>query len=204
MDAGDWDERYGATALVWSAGPNRWVEELLADLPPGRAIDLAAGEGRNALWLAGRGWDAVATDFSPVGIERARQRATALPEGARFRAEVADATAPVPEPLARPPYDVALLCFLQLPGDQLRTALGHAVDALAPGGLLVVVGHALVNLTEGTGGPSDPAVLYDPEVVAAALADLDVVVEQAEVRRRPVEGADRPALDTVVTARKRR
>ena len=56
MDANAWDERYAATELVWSAGPNQFVEHEVADLPPGRALDLACGEGRNARWLADRGW----------------------------------------------------------------------------------------------------------------------------------------------------
>ena len=70
MKSRDWDERYAAVDLVWSAGPNRWVEELASDLPPGRALDVAAGEGRNAIWLASRGWTVVAAEFSPVGGER--------------------------------------------------------------------------------------------------------------------------------------
>ena len=56
MDAEDWDERYAAQRLVWSAEPNQFVAAECADLPPGRAVDLAAGEGRNAIWLARRGW----------------------------------------------------------------------------------------------------------------------------------------------------
>ena len=48
------------------------MEAALADLPPGRAVDLAAGEGRNAVWLASRGWDVTAVDFSRVALERGR------------------------------------------------------------------------------------------------------------------------------------
>jgi len=196
MDAQTWDERYAASDLVWSAEPNRFVEELLGDRPPGRVVDIAAGEGRNALWLAGRGWDALAVDYSRVGIERARQRAAALPEGARFEARVGDATDPVPDP----PYDLALLCYLQIPREEYVVVLGHAVDALKPGGRLFVVGHALQNLEHGHGGPSDPAVLYDPEEIVARLDGLPLEVEHAEIRERPVADAPRPALDTVVEA----
>ena len=67
MDARAWDERYAAAELVWSATPNQFVATELADLPPGRALDLAAGEGRNALWLAGLGWQVTAVAFSLVG-----------------------------------------------------------------------------------------------------------------------------------------
>ena len=57
MEAADWDARYAATDLVWSAAPNVWVEELVSGMPPGRALDIAAGEGRNALWLVEQGWE---------------------------------------------------------------------------------------------------------------------------------------------------
>ena len=56
MDAEAWNERYRDSELVWSAGPNQFVEAELSGLTPGRALDLAAGEGRNAIWLARRGW----------------------------------------------------------------------------------------------------------------------------------------------------
>ncbi|MEL0282956.1 MAG: SAM-dependent methyltransferase, partial [Ilumatobacter sp.] len=62
MDAAGWDERYAGTDLVWSAGPNVFIEEICAGLEPGSALDLAAGEGRNAVWLAERGWDVTAVD----------------------------------------------------------------------------------------------------------------------------------------------
>ena len=74
VDAAGWDERYAATDLVWSAGPNQFVEAACADLPPGRAVDLAAGEGRNAIWLARRGWQVTAVDFSQVGLDKGAHR----------------------------------------------------------------------------------------------------------------------------------
>ena len=71
MRAGDWDQRY-AENQQWSTGPNALVEELVAGLPPGDAVDLAAGEGRHALWLASLGWRVTAVDFSDVGLSRGR------------------------------------------------------------------------------------------------------------------------------------
>ena len=56
MDAADWDARYAGSDLVWSAAPNVWVRELTSRMPSGRALDVAAGEGRNALWLVEQGW----------------------------------------------------------------------------------------------------------------------------------------------------
>ena len=67
MDAAGWDARYATTDLVWSAEPNRWVVETFEARPPGRGLDLGAGEGRNTLWLAERGWDVTAPPgFRPI------------------------------------------------------------------------------------------------------------------------------------------
>src|SRR5665811_1004282 len=75
MDSTAWNQRYADSELVWSATPNIWVEQLTQDLPPGKALDIAAGEGRNALWLAARGWQVTAVDFSTVALQRARSLA---------------------------------------------------------------------------------------------------------------------------------
>ena len=70
MDQHQWDERYASTELVWTAEANRFVVEELADLAAGRGLDLGAGEGRNAIWLAQRGWTVTASDFSRVGLDK--------------------------------------------------------------------------------------------------------------------------------------
>lgn len=199
MDAEQWDSRYAGQELVWSAEANGWVQEVVAGLPPGHALDLAAGEGRNAFWLVQRGWQVHATDFSPRAVERMEQLADARlgADRTRLTTSIADAVRDRP---AQEAYQLALLSYLQLPPAELRQALSHAVDALEPGGTLLVVGHALRNLTEGTGGPQDPDVLYDPDEVTAALTGLPVVIAAATERQREVEGAERPALDTLVVA----
>jgi len=68
MDAADWDARYTDSELVWGAPPNRYVVEHTTALPMGRALDLACGEGRNALWLATRGWQVTGLDYSAVAL----------------------------------------------------------------------------------------------------------------------------------------
>jgi SAM-dependent methyltransferase len=196
--AEDWDRRYAATALLWSAEPNRFLASEAADLPPARALDLACGEGRNALWLAERGWRVTAADFSPVALGRARDLA------ARRAVEVEWVEADVRE--WRAPagaFDLAAVLYLQLPREELRSVLDAAARALAPGGTLLVVAHDLANLAEGHGGPQDPAVLTTPEDVAEDLAGLHV--ERAERVERPVslpDGGSARALDTLVRASK--
>ncbi|MGX7672301.1 class I SAM-dependent methyltransferase [Plantactinospora sp. DSM 117369] len=193
MDASDWDRRYAATELLWSAEPNRFVDAELADLPPGRAVDLAAGEGRNAIWLASRGWQVSAVDFSAVAIAKGRTLAEAA--GVEVEWVIADLLDHVPEPDR---FDLVLVAYLQLPSEQLGTVLDRAARALAPGGVLLVVGHDVENLRDGVGGPQDPAVLYSPEGITARLPGLSV--DRAERVRRPVVDADREAIDTLVRA----
>jgi ubiquinone/menaquinone biosynthesis C-methylase UbiE len=75
VDSQEWDRRYAAAELVWTAEPNRFAVAELQDLPPGRALDVAAGEGRNAVWLASRGWQVTAVDFSAAGLDKGRRLA---------------------------------------------------------------------------------------------------------------------------------
>lgn len=204
MDAHDWDTRYAESGLVWSAGPNQFVEAELADLPPGRAIDVASGEGRNAVWLAERGWDVTAVDFSQVGLDKGRAIQARHERGRDLRIEWV--CADVLEYDAGPGgYDLALLAYLQLPAEQRRAAVRRAFLSLRDGGTLFVVAHDSTNLTDGTGGPQYPEVLYTAEDV---LADLDgerfEVVRAERVARevaRPQDAPDqapRTAYDALV------
>jgi SAM-dependent methyltransferase len=196
MDSTAWDERYAASDLVWSAGPNVWVEEVASELPAGTALDLAAGEGRNALWLVEQGWRATAVDFSGVALERAgRIAAERLGDTAgRLRTVTADVTRYADEDV----YDLVLVVYLQLPADARRDALRAAAQRVAPGGRLLVVAHHSDNPAEGVGGPPHPAVLYTEQDVVADVEGLGLTVERAERALRDVAGARRQAVDTLV------
>ena len=205
MDANAWDERYGGRDLVWSSTPNVFVADIAGRLEPGTALDVAAGEGRIAVWLAEQGWQVTAADFSPVAVQRTEQvaRERLGDTAGAVRTVVADATGPAPREESGRGYDLVLFSYLQLPRGPWARALAEGVAAAAPGGAVLVVLHARRNLEEGTGGPQEPEVLHDPEDVLAAAADLPVEVVSAQLRHREVEGADRPALDTVVLFRRR-
>lgn len=192
----DWDRRYEERELLWSASPNRFLVAEAAGLAPARALDLACGEGRNAIWLAELGWQVTAVDFSEVAIAKARERAAR--DGADVDFICGDLLDYEPEPEA---YDLVLVLYLQLPAGERRLVLSRAASALASGGTFLLVGHDLTNLTEGAGGPSDPEVLYTPNDIAAELHGLEI--EKAERVLREVEGADRPAIDALVRARRR-
>ncbi|GAB7186874.1 hypothetical protein ATKI12_6705 [Kitasatospora sp. Ki12] len=187
MDSRDWDDRYAARELVWGTAPNQWVVRELTGHASGHALDLAAGEGRNAIWLAARGWEVTGLDFSAVALERAERLTADLPDEVADRLTWRHGDARALEAPAAG-YDLVLVAYLQLPAGDRRTALRRAARALAPGGTLLVVGHDLSNLTEGVGGPQDPAVLFTPEDVLADLADLGLHTVRAERVHRTVGG----------------
>ena len=193
-----WDERYADPDYLWDVGPNHFVEQLLADAEPGTAIDLAAGEGRNAVWLAEQGWRAIAVDFSEAGLAKVRQLAEHRGVADRVETVVADALTYQPEEAV----DLVAIAYLQLPAPMVRTVLRHAVTWLRPGGRVLIVAHDRSNLERGYGGPPTPDVLYDLHDTVSALEGLEI--ETAKVAERRVETVDGPrtALDTLVIARR--
>ena len=186
-----WDARY-AEGSVWSDAPNAWVAEATADLDPGLAVDLGAGEGRNALWLAERGWEVTAVDFSPVGLGTGA--AKAAEKGLDIEWVTADATTWVSPQLV----DLVVVAYLQLPADALALAIGNAASYLAPGGTLALVSHDRENIERGVGGPQDPALLTTVEELLAAASGLEIV-ECAQITRETAAGT---ALDTVLIGRR--
>lgn len=195
MDATEWDERYTEEDLAWGTDPNRWVVSELGALMPRSALDLGAGEGRNAIWLAAEGWSVTAVDFSAVAMERAQR----LAQDARARTgrdlditwRVEDASR---VEVAQSAYDAVLVCYLQLPEYQRRDVMRTAARALAPGGVLLVLAHDATNLTEGYGGPQNAEVLYTAHDVETDLQDYlssgSLVVERSGRVAREIETPD--------------
>jgi SAM-dependent methyltransferase len=195
VDSDEWDRRYAVDEFVWDTGPNRFVAEELSGLPPGLALDLASGEGRNAVWLAGRGWRVTAVDFSGVALAKARKLAG--DRGVTVEWVLADLHDYEP-PRGR--YDLVVIAYLHLQPAGRAAVLHRAARSLAPHGTAFVVGHDLDNLAHGTGGPQDPAVLYTSQAIAAELPGL--MVKRAGRVHRPVDTGDgvRQAIDTLVLA----
>lgn len=200
MDARDWDRRYEGDELLWSAEPNRFVAEEVAGMAPGRALDVACGEGRNTVWLAQQGWRATGVDFSAVGLGKARR--LAQHRGVDVELVQADVLEWSPPPGA---YDLVVVAYLHLPPDERRRVLRNAVRALAPGGSIVVVGHHLDNLEHGYGGPQVPEILLTPEAVVDDLGE-PVEVDKAERVTRPLDTDEGPveAIDALVRAHRPR
>jgi SAM-dependent methyltransferase len=194
----DWNARYAQKELVWTAEPNRAFAAEVSGLAPGRALDVACGEGRNAVWLAERGWRVTAVDFSDVALEKAAKLAAS--RGVEVGWVLADVLDYEPEALS---FELVAVLYLQLPDDELARALRRAASAVAPGGTVVVIGHDTTNLTDGYGGPKDASVLFTPKDVVGALEGLHV--ERVEKLRRTVpleNGGEAVAIDAFVRARR--
>ena len=194
----DWNRKHGEAGLLFGATPNRFLVAEVEGLAPGRALDLACGGGRNAVWLAEQGWTVTGADFSDVGLASAAELAAER----GVDVEWVDADVRTWEPPVGA-FDLVSILYLQIPAHERRVVLARAASAVAPGGTLLVVGHDRENLTGGYGGPKSPEVLLTPEEVAAQLPGLDV--ERAERVLRPVETEDgqAQAIDTLVRARRR-
>lgn len=192
VDADGWDARYSDPELLWSGEPNQFVAQYLADRTTGSAIDLGAGEGRNAVWLASRGWDVTAVDFSAVGLAKARTMAMEAEVELATVAEHVDRFNPTMR------VDLVLLSYLQIPDDHQTSVLRRAAGWLQPGGIVFVVAHDKSNVDRGQGGPQNPGVCYTVDNTVAVLEGEGLRIEVAELAERPVDGA--VALDTVVLA----
>lgn len=195
MNRETWDERYATEELIWKADPNRFLVEEADRLEPGRALDVACGEGRNAVWLASKGWRVTGVDFSHAGLAKAERLA------AERGVEVTWVEADVVE--WRPPaasFDLVIVMYLHMVAGQRRQVLATAVSAVAPGGTVLVVGHDISNLQEGTGGPQDPAVLFSPEDIVEDLPGLQIARAERVKRTVVLDDAQMTAVDALVRA----
>lgn len=180
---------------MWG-GPNAILESLLAEIAPGRAVDLACGDGRHTEWLATRGWHAHGVDFSAEAIAQARRRGGAAVDAAlstdngEATYEVADVRSWQPAA----PVDLVLIAYLHLPAGERAALLGRAFGWLAPHGRLVMLVHAHENLAYGVGGPQEPAILPRIEELSAELSRGRV--HRLQHVGRSVDG--REAIDVLV------
>lgn len=196
MDRDDWNRLYEEKELVWSAEPNVFLVEEVADLPPGRALDLGAGEGRNAIWLAEQGWRVTAVDFARSGLDKARRIAAS--HGVEVDFVQADLTEYRPQAAS---FDLVLALYLHLPWPEMEGVLDRAREAIAPGGTVLVIGHDRTNLERGYGGPQRPEVLYTAADIVARLGGLEIVSSGTRVRTIEVGGRTVHPIDCLVRAR---
>ncbi|MCL4434355.1 MAG: class I SAM-dependent methyltransferase [Actinobacteria bacterium] len=193
MEKSEWDQRYKTNDLVWGWEPNQLLVQEVEGMDPGRSLDMACGEGRNAIWLASQGWQSTGVDFSQEGLKKGKQLATE--KGLSVDWIAADLREWQPPESA---YDLIVSLYVHMPPPDLTRVHKKAIKALAPGGTILVIGHDLTNLTDGYGGPPFPEVLFTPEQIAEDFQEL--VIEKAERAKRTVstDEGERTAIDTLV------
>jgi SAM-dependent methyltransferase len=167
-----WEERYRQAAEpFYGREPSPFLRRSLQLLPgPGRCLDAAGGEGRNAVFLASLGWEVVLADVALAGLARAR-------ELARAAAPSSGAVRPVCADFARSPLRLASgsLDLLLVVNYHDRALVGVAPELLRPGGVLLVEGFAKEQLGRSSGGPQDPDLLWAPNELLHAAHGLRVL-----------------------------
>lgn len=196
----EWNNRYQGNKRIWSANASSALVEVANDLKPGHAIDIGAGEGRNSIWLASKGWTVDALDFSEVALVKAQNYAKKAGVSEKINFNHVDLTQFEP---GKTTYDLVGLFYFHIPWANMVSVLNKAVRLVAPGGSFVLMAHDKDNIKNGFGGPQDCDVLYSASDVVKLLED-DLNVERAECVKRIVTtgNGERVALDCVVIAKR--
>lgn len=201
----DWDHRYEGDRM-WSGNPNGTLVDQVSGLTPGRALDVGAGEGGDAIWLAEQGWHVTAIDISQRALNRVA--AEAERRGLRVDCERTDANAV--DPFETAAFDLVSAQYASIPRTPDGRAVVNLLNAVAPGGTLLVVSHDL----EPMRAPIDTRVesrAFDPDayvrvddVAAAVAASPDWDIEVHEMRPRPPGAASAHHVDDLVLRARRR
>jgi SAM-dependent methyltransferase len=173
----DWDSRYAATTKLFGDSPSPLLLEHRDLLRPGmEALAIGDGEGRNGVWLAAQGLHVLSVDLSPRALARARARAEGL------QVELATLCVDVVEwGWPRAAFDLVACIFVHFPPATRPRVHRAIIDALKPGGLLMLEAFHRDQAARGTGGPSDPDMLYTLHELEESFADcLILSLEQTE------------------------
>jgi thioredoxin reductase/protein-L-isoaspartate O-methyltransferase len=202
----DWDHRYSGDRM-WSGNPNGTLVNELADLAPGRALDIGAGEGGDALWLAEQGWRVTANDISRRALDRVD--AEAARRGLHVECHQADANAF--HAFESRAFDLVSAQYASIPRTPDGRGVDNVLDAVAPGGTLLVVSHDLEpmrapidTLTHSRPFDADAYVRVDDFVdVLADLPTWEIEVHEKRPRPAGAASASHHVDDVVLRARKR-
>lgn len=173
-----WNQRYASEGLAYGEAANEFLSVMANRLPrAGQALDIGAGEGRNALFLAARGLDVLAVDQSQVGMSKAER--LAQQRGLELRTHAVDLQHFDAEAGS---FDVVSSIFVHLPAALRSTVHQRVVRWLKPGGLFVLEAYAPDQIQRTTGGPKDPSLLASLETIVSELAELQIEHAVAVVR----------------------
>jgi len=200
-----WDERYRSRDALWSGNPNPHLMAEAGEMLPGHALDVGAGEGADAIWLASRGWHVIAVDLSTVAIERASAHAGQAGADIARRIDWVheDVTCWDPGPGR---YDLVSVQYMHLPPGPRQAMVKHLAAAVAPGGCLLMVGHHPSDLQTTVPRPNMPELFFTGDDVAAELDSGQWTIITNAAPGRTVtdpEGNEVTVHDTVLRALRR-
>jgi SAM-dependent methyltransferase len=202
LDAAYWDERYRSRSALWSGRPNPHLVAEVTGLRPGRALEVGCGEGADAIWLAGQGWEVTAADISAVALARARAHADAAASGAGQRVTWLERDLTTWDPPAGR-YGLVTAQYVHLPSGQRGNSFGKLALSVAPGGTLLIVGHHPCDLDTTAARPRRPDLFFTGDDVAGLLPPREWRIVVNEARGRDATDPDGQPItihDTVLRA----
>jgi len=200
-----WDERYRSRDALWSGKPNPYLVAECDGLTPGLALDVGAGEGADAIWLATRGWRVVASDISAVALGRAAAHAAERGEDIAGRIEWRHEDIASVEPAAAT-FDLVTAQYLHLPPPAREVAFRALAAAVGPGGTLLIVGHHPSDLQTTVPRPPQPELFYTGDDIEVLIGrGWDVLTNAAPGRAATDPDGNAVTIhDTVFRAVRRR
>ncbi len=200
FEPASWDERYGTEEQIWSGDPNAQLVAEVSRLTPGTALDVGCGEGGDVIWLAGRGWAVTGADFSANGLARATRRAEQAGVADRIEWWQVDARA---FDAGGRSFDLVATHFLHPPDGGMLDVTGRLSEAVAPGGHLLVVGHAPSHRFTHLGEGARRAMFLAADLLPALPEEFEPVVVEQRPRTVTRDGETVEIDDSTLLARRR-
>ncbi|MFF4172776.1 class I SAM-dependent methyltransferase [Streptomyces sp. NPDC001744] len=194
-----WDERYAGQERFWSGEPNPQLVAVAGELAPGTALDVGCGEGGDVVWLAGRGWRVTGADFSAEGLARAARHVERA--GVADRVDWWRTDARTFDADGRS-YDLVTSHYLHAPDGGMVGVTRRLAAAVAPGGLLLVVGHAPSPVFTRLSESHRKAMFLAAELLPGLPDDFEPVVVEQRVRTLKRDDGPVEAEDSVLLARR--
>jgi 2-polyprenyl-3-methyl-5-hydroxy-6-metoxy-1,4-benzoquinol methylase len=195
-----WDERYSGPEKVWSGKPNAQLVAEVAGLTPGTALDVGCGEGGDVIWLAGQGWTVTGADFSANGLARAARHADEAGVADRVTWWQIDARAFAADGRS---FDLVTSHFLHPPDGGMVAVTGRLAGAVAPGGHLLVVGHAPSEVFAHLSASHRRAMFLAEELLPGLPDDFEALVVDQRPRTMTRDGVTVDVHDSTLFARRR-
>ena len=196
-----WDERYSGEEQIWSGNPNAQLVAEVSGLPPGTALDVGCGEGGDVIWLAARGWTVTGADFSANGLARAAHHAEQAGVTGRVSWWTVDART---FSAGGRSFDLVTTHFLHPPDGGMVDVTRRLSEAVAPGGHLLVVGHAPSERFTHRSARHRRAMFRAEDLLPGLPEDFEPLVVEQRPRTVSRGGETFEIEDATLLARRRR